>query len=150
MMAATYGYVYVAQIAMGANQNQTLKALAEAEAYDGPSIVIAYAPCINHGMKGGLTVSQRQEKLAVECGYWHLYRFNPTLKLEGKNPFVLDSKAPAGDFKAFLKSEVRYASLYKKFDKEKVDGIFDLAQQHAAERYDYYKRMAADLSNAEG
>ena len=150
LMAATYGYVYVAQIAMGANQTQTLKAFAEAEAWNGPSLVIAYSPCINHGMKGGLTVSQRQEKLAVDCGYWHLYRFNPTLKLAGKNPFVMDSKAPTGDFNAFLKSEVRYTTLYKKFDKEKVDTIFALAEQHAEERYENYVRMAADLSSIEG
>jgi len=149
LMAATYGYVYVAQIAMGANQTQTLKAFAEAEAWQGPSLIIAYSPCINHGIKGGMTVSQQQEKKAVECGYWHLYRFNPALKAEGKNPFVMDSKKPVGDFKAFLKSEVRYGTLYKKFDKEIVDAIFEQAEKHSQERTDSYLRMAADI-NIEG
>ncbi len=145
MMAMSYGYVYVAQVAMGANQLQTLKAFKEAEAYHGPSIVICYSPCINHGMKGGLTVSQAQEKRAVECGYWHLYRFNPLLKKEGRNPFVLDSKEPAASFKDFLMSEVRYSSLNRKFSKEKVDLIFESAEESSKERYDSYKRMAADI-----
>ena len=145
MMAMSYGYVYVSQVAMGANQLQTLKAFKEAEAYHGPSIVICYSPCINHGMKGGLTVSQAQEKRAVECGYWHLYRFNPLLKKEGKNPFILDSKEPVASFKDFLMSEVRYSSLNRKFAKEKVDIIFDSAEEASKERYDSYKRMAADI-----
>ncbi|MGI6299172.1 MAG: pyruvate:ferredoxin (flavodoxin) oxidoreductase [Saccharofermentanales bacterium] len=145
MMAMSYGYVYVAQIAMGANQSQTLKALAEAEAYDGPSLVIAYSPCINHGIKGGLTISQRHEKHAVDVGYWHLYRFNPDLKAEGKNPFVLDSKAPAGDFKSFLLTEVRYTSLLKKHPKEMVDRIFAKAEADAQERYQTYVRKAAEI-----
>jgi pyruvate-ferredoxin/flavodoxin oxidoreductase len=149
LMAATYGYVYVAQVAMGAYQTQTLKAFAEAEAWNGPSIVIAYSPCINHGIKGGMTVSQRQEKNAVECGYWHLYRFNPSLAAEGKNPFVLDSKEPKGDFRAFLKSEVRYGTLYKKFDKDFVDKIFEQAEKHAEERYQSYVRMAKAYDTAE-
>ncbi|MBP1757578.1 MAG: nifJ, partial [Firmicutes bacterium] len=143
MMAMSYGYVYVAQIAMGANQNQTLKAFAEAEAYQGPSIVIAYAPCISHGIKGGMTVSQLQEKKAVECGYWHLYRFNPALKLEGKNPFVLDSKEPTGDHKAFLMSEVRYTSLLKKQTPEQNERVFAKAKQDSAERYQSYVRLAS-------
>lgn len=141
MMAMSYGYVYVAQVAMGANQNQTLKALAEAEAWDGPSIVICYSPCINHGMKGGLTVAQKHMKQAVEVGYWHLYRFNPILKGEGKNPFVLDSKEPTGDFASFLKSEVRYASLLKRYPAEQVDEIFAQAAKDAMERYGSYKRL---------
>ena len=144
MMAMSYGYVYVAQVAMGASQNQTLKAFAEAEAWNGPSIVIAYSPCINHGIKGGMTISQRHEKDAVDCGYWHLYRFNPAIKLEGKNPFTLDSKEPSGDFKAFLKSEVRYTTLNMKYDPEKVEGIYTQAQTAARERYDSYKRLTVD------
>ncbi len=145
MMAMTYGYVYVAQIAMGANQNQTLKAFAEAEAYPGPSLVIAYAPCISHGIKGGMTVSQRQEKNAVECGYWHLYRYNPLLKAEGKNPFVLDSKEPTGDHKAFLMSENRYTTMLKKLSPEQIDTVFAKAKQDSVDRYDSYRRMAADI-----
>jgi len=145
MMAMSYGYVYVAQVAMGANQTQTLKAFAEAEAYEGPSLVIAYSPCINHGIKGGLTVSQRHEKQAVDCGYWHLYRFNPALKLEGKNPFTLESKEPAGDFQAFLKSEVRYTTLMKKHPADVVEATFKKAEQDSKERYASYLRMAAEI-----
>ncbi|MGI6334795.1 MAG: pyruvate:ferredoxin (flavodoxin) oxidoreductase [Saccharofermentanales bacterium] len=141
MMAMVYGYVYVAQVAMGANQNQLIRALSEAEAWDGPSLVIAYSPCINHGIRGGMTISQRQEKAAVECGYWHLYRYNPALKLEGKNPFVLDSKEPTGDFKTFLRSEVRYSSLSQKYDAEQVDAIYSQAWEDARERYQSYLRL---------
>ena len=141
-MAMTYGYVYVAQIAMGANQAQTLKALREAEAYKGPSLVIAYAPCINHGIRGGMTVSQTREKDAVETGYWHLYRYNPDLKKEGKNPFTLDSKAPTRPYTDFLKQEVRYTSLAKKFSEEEVNAIFEHAHEAADERYESYLRMA--------
>lgn len=144
MMAISYGYVYVAQVGMGANQMQTLKAFKEAEAYPGPSIVICYSPCINHGMKGGLTISQEQTKRAVECGYWHLYRYNPLLKEQGKNPFVLDSKEPKSSFKDFLNSEVRYSSLFRKFPKDKVELIFEKAEQDANERYEAYKRLAED------
>jgi len=147
MMAMSYGYVYVAQVAMGASQAQTIKAFAEAEAYHGPSIVICYAPCINHGIKDGMGSTQPHEKDAVTCGYWHLYRFNPDLKKEGKNPFVLDSKEPSGDFKAFLKSEVRYNSLYKKYSVEVVDALFEKNHQDSQERYASYKRMAADMSD---
>ncbi len=146
MMMMSYGYVYVAQVAMGASQNQTLKAFAEAEAYHGPSIVICYAPCINHGMRGGLTISQTQEKRAVECGYWHLYRFNPALKAEGKNPFTLDSKEPAESLKDFLMSEVRYSSLTAKYTPEQVDAIFEDARHASEERYASYKRMAMDMN----
>jgi pyruvate-ferredoxin/flavodoxin oxidoreductase len=145
MMAMSYGYVYVAQIAMGANQTQTLKAFAEAEAYHGPSMVIAYSPCINHGIKGGLTVSQRHEKQAVDCGYWHLYRFNPMLRAEGKNPFVLDSKAPIGDFQAFLKSEVRYTTLLQMHPADVVEATFKKAEQDSKDRFDSYQRMAAEI-----
>ncbi|MHB1483414.1 MAG: pyruvate:ferredoxin (flavodoxin) oxidoreductase [Saccharofermentanales bacterium] len=145
MMAMSYGYVYVAQVAMGANQAQTLKAFAEAEAYQGPSIVICYSPCINHGMSGGLTISQAQEKRAVDSGYWHLYRYNPLNRQEGKNPFIMDSKEPTAPLRDFLMSEVRYSSLTRKFPAEKVDMIVENAKHAADERYDSYKRMAANL-----
>ncbi len=146
MMLMTYGYVYVAQVSMGANQLQTLRAFSEAEAYPGPSLVICYAPCINHGMKGGLTVSQTQEKRAVETGYWHLYRYNPLLKAEGKNPFTLDSKDPIAPIKDFLMTEVRYTSLLRTQSQERVDQLFAMAQQAADERLESYKRMAVDLN----
>ena len=113
MMAASYGYVYVAQVAMGADKNQFLKAVKEAESYHGPSLIICYAPCINHGLKKGMGKTQENEKLAVECGYWQLYRFNPELKAKGENPFVLDSKDPTGSFRDFIMDQVRYASLAK-------------------------------------
>jgi len=145
MMAMSYGYVYVAQVAMGASQTQTIKAFTEAEAYHGPSIVICYSPCINHGIKTGMGSTQKHEKDAVECGYWHLYRYNPNLKAEGKNPFILDSKAPTGDFAAFLGSEVRYNSLYKKYPKETVDALFAKNHEDSMERYESYKRMAATI-----
>ena len=145
MMAMSYGYVYVAQVAMGANQAQTLKAFAEAEAYNGPSIVICYAPCINHGIKGGMGITQKHEKDAVACGYWHLYRFNPMLKEQGKNPFVLDSKDPTEDFVGFLKTETRYNSLYKKYDEETVNALFEKNKKDAADRLASYKRLAADI-----
>ena len=142
MMAATYGYVYVAQIAMGANQSQTLKALREAEAYDGPSLVIAYSPCISHGLKAGMGKAQDEQDRAVECGYWHLYRFNPALEAEGKNPMILDSKEPQWDkFQDFLMGEVRYTSLTKQFPAEAKE-LFVAAQTNAKWRYDGYKRMA--------
>ncbi|NLF20695.1 MAG: pyruvate:ferredoxin (flavodoxin) oxidoreductase [Clostridiaceae bacterium] len=144
MMAMSYGYVYVAQIAMGASQAQTLKAIKEAESYNGPSLVIAYAPCINHGIKGGMKNGQAREKQAVECGYWHLYRFDPRLADEGKNPFQLDSKEPTGDYVEFLKGEVRYNSLYKKYDKEVVDGMFAKAKGYADERYQSYANKLTD------
>ncbi len=143
MMAMSYGYVYVAQVAMGANQSQYFNALKEAEAYDGPSLIIAYAPCINHGLRGGMGVSQREEKLAVECGYWHCYRFNPLLEKEGKNPFTLDSKEPDwSKFQDFLKSEVRYSSLTKTFPAEAQE-LFGLTEEFAKWRYNSYKRLAA-------
>ncbi len=140
-MMTTYGYVYVAQVAMGANMNQLIKALKEAESYDGPSIVIAYAPCINHGLRVGMGKSIAQEKLAVETGYWHLYRFDPRLKEEGKNPFMLDSKEPTKPFMEFINSEVRYTSLRKSFP-EIADELFEQAEKDAKERYESYKRMA--------
>ena len=140
-IAMTYGYVYVAQVAMGANQNQLIKALIEAESYPGPSLIIAYAPCINHGIKGGMSNSQLRQKEAVEAGYWHLYRYNPMLKKEGKNPFILDSKAPTADFKEFLMGEVRYSALKNTFP-EKADELFEKAAKDAEERYETYKKLA--------
>ncbi len=142
MMAVSYGYVYVAQVAMGADHNQYFKAIKEAEAFDGPSLIIAYSPCINHGIKGGMGVSQLTEKKAVECGYWHMWRFNPTLEMEGKNPFVLDSKEPDWTkFQTFLGNEVRYTSLKKSFPAE-ADELFNAAQDNAQWRYKGYTRMA--------
>ena len=141
-IAMTYGYVYVAQVAMGANQAQYLKTLREAEAYPGPSIVIAYAPCIAHGLRS-MGRTQEEEKLAVECGYWHLFRFNPMLEEEGKNPFQLDSKDPDwSKFQAYLNSEVRYSSLRKSFPAE-ADELFKAAQANAQWRYRSYQRMAS-------
>ena len=150
LMAMTYGYVYVAQVAMGANQNQYLKAIREAEAYPGPSVIIAYSPCINHGLRAGMGKSQQQTLDAVEAGYWHLYRYNPTLEAEGKNPFQLDSKEPDwSKFQTFLSSEVRYSSLKKAFPKEAVE-LFKAAEENAKWRYETYKRHAAMIySNAE-
>ena len=143
MIAASYGYVYVAQVAMGANMNQLMKALIEAESYDGPSLIIAYAPCINHGIKGGMANSIEQEKRAVETGYWHLYRFDPRRKEEGKNPFILDSKEPTRPFEEFLESEVRYTSLKRTFPEE-AEERFAEAEKDAKERYDNYRRMAEE------
>ncbi len=145
MMAMSYGYVYVAQCSMGSSSAQTLKAFAEAEAYHGPSLVICYAPCINHGIKGGMKVAQKREKAAVDCGYWHLFRFNPALTAQGVNPFVLDSKEPSADFFEFLKAEVRYNSLYKKYDAEVVDALFNRCYDDSRTRYASYKKMAADI-----
>ena len=142
LIASTYGYVYVAQVAMGADMAQTLKAIREAEAYDGPSLIIAYSPCINHGLKAGMGRSQAEEKRAVECGYWHLWRYNPALELDGKNPFTLDSKAPDWDkFADFLKGEVRYASVYKQYPAE-ADELFAAAKANAMWRYNNYRRLA--------
>ena len=149
LMATTYGYVYVAQIAMGADQAQTLKALREAEAYDGPSLIIAYAPCINHGLKKGMGKSQAEEKAAVECGYWHLWRYNPALEAEGKNPFTLDSKEPDwSKFQDFLKGEVRFASVMKQYPNEAAE-LFQAAEENAKWRLRSYKRMAAEDWNVE-
>ena len=140
-MALTYGHVYVAQVGMGADKNQLLKALAEAEAHKGPSLVIAYAPCINHGIKSGMGKTQEQTKKAVEAGYWHLYRYNPELGDQGKNPFILDSKEPKASFKEFLESEVRYAALKQGFP-DVADALFDQAEKEARQRYNSYKVLA--------
>src|SRR5450830_129162 len=141
MIASTYGYVYVAQIAMGANKNQTLKAIAEAERYNGPSLIIAYSPCISHGIKIGMGKTQFREKQAVDSGYWHLYRFNPELKEQGKNPFILDSQEPKESFKDFLMGEVRYSSLTKTFP-EMAEELFTKAEKEAKEKYENYKKMS--------
>ena len=140
MMAMSYGYVYVAQICMGSDKNQTLKAIAEAEAYPGPSLIIAYSPCINHGLKVGMGNSQLECKRAVEAGYWATYRYNPALKEVGKNPFSLDSKAPTANFKEFLMGEVRYSSLKQQFP-EQAEALFEKTEQDAAERLDSYRRL---------
>ncbi len=142
MMAISYGYVYVAQVAMGASPAQYLNAIKEAEAYDGPSLVIAYAPCINHGLKAGMGLSQKEEKLAVECGYWHLYRYNPALEGTDKNPFSLDSKEPDwSKFQDFLKGEVRFSSLVKLFP-DKAKELLELTEEFAKVRYSNYARLA--------
>ena len=142
MMAMSYGYVYVAQVAMGSSPVQYMNAIKEAEAYDGPSLIIAYSPCINHGLKAGMGLSQKEEKLAVDCGYWHLYRYNPALEEQGKNPFTLDSKEPDWTkFQDFLKGEVRFASLYKLFP-ENAQELLDKTEEFAKVRYNTYKRLA--------
>jgi pyruvate-ferredoxin/flavodoxin oxidoreductase len=139
LMAMTYGYVYVAGIAMGASQNQTLKALVEAESYDGPSLIIAYSPCINHGFD--MRYTQAEEKLAIDTGYWILYRYNPLLAKEGKNPLILDSREPKLDYEEFLKNEIRYRTLSQQYP-EIAERLFKQAAKEAKERYAFYKRMA--------
>ncbi len=142
-MAMSYGYVYVSQVAMGANNNQFLRALKEAEAYPGPSLIIAYSPCINHGIRNGMGKTQAQQKYAVEAGYWHLYRYNPLLEEEGKNPFILDSKEPDwSKFQEFLRSEVRYTSLIQTFP-DQAEILFKKAEENAKWRYKTYQRLAA-------
>jgi pyruvate-ferredoxin/flavodoxin oxidoreductase len=141
LMAMSYGYVYVAQIAIGADMNQTLKAFLEAEKYKGPSLIIAYSPCVNHGIKAGMGKSLAQEKKAVEAGYWHLYRYNPALKEEGKNPFVLDSKDPKADYKEYLKGEIRYARLASS-NPAVADEMYEISEKHAKERLESYKKLA--------
>jgi pyruvate-ferredoxin/flavodoxin oxidoreductase len=143
-MAMTYGYVYVANIGMGANKQQTLKAFVEAESYDGPSLIMAYSPCINHGIRKGMGKTQEETKLAVQTGYWPLYRYNPLLKEEGKNPFILDSKEPDGKLKEFLSGEVRYASLQKTFPEE-ADKLHKRLEEEFARRYEHLKQLA-DMS----
>ena len=139
-IAMSYGYVYVAQIAMGANPSQTLKAIQEAEAYNGPSIIIAYSPCEMHSIKGGMANCQSEMKKAVDCGYWNLFRFNPELKAQGKNPFTLDSKAPAGGYQEFLLNEARYSSLTRAFP-ERAKELFARNEESAKARYEKLTRM---------
>ncbi|WP_291565137.1 MULTISPECIES: pyruvate:ferredoxin (flavodoxin) oxidoreductase [unclassified Clostridium] len=141
LMAMSYGDIYVTQISMGANMNHTIKAITEAEAYKGPSLIIAYAPCISHGIKTGMGTSIAEERKAVESGYWHLYRYNPLLKNEGKNPFILDSKEPKESYRDFINGEIRYSSLMKTFP-DSAEEMFKLSEAHARERYDIYRRLA--------
>ncbi len=141
-IAMSYGYVYVAQVSMGADMNQCVKAMLEAEAYPGPSVIIAYAPCINHGIKAGMSKAQTEEKKAVEVGYWNNFRYNPALAAEGKDAFILDSKAPSGDYKAFLEGEVRYSSL-ERLDAKKAERMFSENEQNAKDRYDYLNKLVA-------
>ena len=139
-ISMNYGYIYVAQVAMGADYNQCVKAFAEAESYPGPSIIIAYAPCINHGIRKGMSIAQTEEKSAVESGYWHLFRFDPRRAAEGKNPFQLDSKAPTKDYQEFIKGEVRYTSLVRQ-NPERAKVLFDKAEKLAAEKYEHLKKL---------
>ena len=141
IMAMSYGDVYVAQVAMGANMQQTLNAIKEAEAYNGPSIIIAYSPCISHGLRCGMNCVQTEIKKAVEVGYWQMYRYNPELKKEGKNPFILDSKAPSGDFREFLKGETRFAALERSFP-DAADALYEKCEKEAKERYNRYAALA--------
>ena len=140
-IAMSYGYVYVAQIAMGADQNQTMKALIEAESYNGPSLIIGYAPCEMHGLKGGMTNCQAEMKKAVQAGYWHMFRFDPRKKAEGQNPFTLDSKAPTGNFREFIESETRYSRLQRAFP-ERANELFATAEKASVERYEYLQKLA--------
>ena len=135
----SYGYVYVAQIAMGADMNQTIKAIAEAEAYPGPSIIIGYAPCEMHSIKGGMANCQSEMKRAVEAGYWQLFRFNPLLKKEGKNPFSLDSKEPTADYIAFIEGEARYSRLLQQ-SPERARELFEKAAENAKKKYQMLKK----------
>ena len=142
MMAMSYGYVYVATVAMGADPAQLLKAVNEAEAYHGPSLIIAYAPCINHGIKVGMGNAQAEIKKAVQAGYWPLYRYNPDLAEQGKNPMTLDSKDPTASYQEFLAGETRYASLAKMFP-EAAEKLFKQSEEDAARRLDTYKKLAS-------
>jgi len=139
-IAMAYGYVYVAQIAMGANPAQTIRAIAEAEAYKGPSIIIGYAPCEMHSIKGGMVNCQSEMKKAVDCGYWNLFRYNPALKAEGKNPFTLDSKAPAGGYRDFLMNEARYSALTRS-NPERAEELFANSEEAAKERFAHLQRL---------
>ena len=139
-IAMTYGYVYVAQIAMGANPAQTIKAITEAEAYHGPSLIIGYAPCEMHSIKGGMVNCQKEMKRAVDCGYWNMFRFNPALKAEGKNPFTLDSKAPAGGYRDFIMNEARYSALTRSFP-ERAEELFEEAEENAKARYEKLEKL---------
>ena len=139
----SYGYVYVAQVAMGADMNQCLKAMHEAESYHGPSIVIAYAPCINHGIKGGMGVSMNEEKKAVAAGYWHTFRFDPRRADNGENPFQLDSKKPSASYRDFIMGEVRYNSLTRAFP-QRAEQLFEKAEKYAEEKYEKFAHMASE------
>jgi pyruvate-ferredoxin/flavodoxin oxidoreductase len=140
-IAMSYGYIYVAQVAQGADQQQLLNALIEAESYNGPSLIIAYAPCINHGIKGGMKIAQTEEKKAVEAGYWHLFRYDPRRAIEGKNPFQLDSKAPTASYEDFIMGEVRYNSLARS-NPERAKELFAKAVKNAEEKYEKLVKLA--------
>ena len=137
----SYGYVYVAQVAMGADYNQCIKAFTEAESYDGPSILICYAPCINHGIKGGMSIAQQEEKKAVDAGYWNCFRYDPRLADEGKNPFMLDSKAPTASYRDFIMGEVRYNALSRAFP-ERAEKLFEKAEEYAEKKYEHLTKLA--------
>ena len=140
-IAMSYGYVYTAQVAMGADNNQVLKALVEAESYNGPSLIICYAPCINHGIKGGMGIAQLEEKKAVEAGYWNCFRYDPRLADEGKNPFQLDSKAPTASYRDFIMGEVRYNALTRSFP-ERAEKLFTEAEKFAEQKYAHLKQLS--------
>ena len=140
-IAMTYGYVYVAHVAMGADMNQCIKAFHEAESYHGPSIIIAYAPCINHGIKGGMSIVQTEEKKAVQAGYWKLFRFDPRLAQDGKNPFQLDSKAPTANYRDFIMGEVRYNSLTRAFP-ERAEKLFAKSEEDAKADYEHLEKLS--------
>jgi pyruvate-ferredoxin/flavodoxin oxidoreductase len=139
-IAMSYGYVYVAQIAMGANMAQTLKAIQEAEAYPGPSLIIGYSPCEMHSIKGGMINCQAEMKKAVECGYWNIFRYNPALKAEGKNPFTLDCKEPNAEYQAFIKNEARYTRLMREFP-DRAEALFTKSEQVAKDRYAHLLKL---------
>ena len=141
-IAMSYGYVYVAQVAMGANPAQTLKAIAEAEAYHGPSLIIGYAPCEMHSIKGGMTNCQKEMKKAVECGYWNMFRFNPELKAEGKNPFILESKEPTTSYRDFIMGEARYSALTRSFP-ERAEKLFTEAEEESKKRFTHLQKLQA-------
>ncbi|MDO4395868.1 MAG: thiamine pyrophosphate-dependent enzyme, partial [Clostridia bacterium] len=145
-IAMAYGYVYVAQVAMGANPEQTLKAIREAEAYDGPSLIIGYAPCINHGVKAGMNKAMLEMKNAVRAGYWNLLRYNPALAAEGKNPLSIDSATPTGSYRDFIMGEVRYNSLQLKFP-ERAEKLFTEAEEAAKDRYEHLKHQQKSFDN---
>ena len=137
----SYGYVYVAQVGMGADKQQLMKAITEAESYDGPSLIIAYAPCINHGLKKGMGKSQENIRDAVDSGYWNLYRYNPDLKKIGRNPFTLDSDAPTASFRDFIMGQVRYSSLAKEFP-DIAEKLYEMTEEDARQRYEGYRKLA--------
>ena len=141
-IAMSYGYVYVAQVAMGANPAQTLKAIAEAEAYHGPSLIIGYAPCEMHSIKGGMTNCQKEMKKAVDCGYWNMFRFNPALKAEGKNPFILESKEPTTSYRDFIMGEARYSALTRSFP-ERAEKLFTEAEEASKKRFTHLQKLQA-------
>mgnify|MGYP002563105733 CR=1 FL=1 len=140
LIAMTYGYVYVAQVGMGSDYNQFIKAVTEAELYEGPSIIIAYSPCINHGLRKGMNKAQENIREAVDCGYWNLYRYNPALKEQGKNPFMLDSKEPSESFRDYILDQVRYSALKSEFP-DKANELFMAAERNARERYETYVKL---------